>query len=136
MPKLTKSVPKYRKHRASGQAIVTLGGKDHYLGPHGTKASKREYDRLIAEWMSNDRRMPSEATDTAIIELCAAYWKFAQGHYKKRDQGTSELDNIRCAVRPLKALGRRTDGVHRRTACELNFPRVPGTIPETSRAYA
>ena len=47
MPRLTNSVPKYRKHRASGQAIVEIGGKTHYLGPHGTKASKVEYDRLV-----------------------------------------------------------------------------------------
>ncbi|MCR9293430.1 MAG: hypothetical protein NXI32_11970 [bacterium] len=39
MPRLSHAVSKYRKHRASGQAIVTLAGKDHYLGPHGTKAS-------------------------------------------------------------------------------------------------
>jgi hypothetical protein len=31
MPKLTKAVPKYRKHRASGQAVVTIAGQDHYL---------------------------------------------------------------------------------------------------------
>jgi len=36
-------LPKYRKHRATGQAIVTLAGRDHYLGPHGTVASKLEY---------------------------------------------------------------------------------------------
>ena len=38
MPRLAKSVPKYRKHRASGQAIVSLNGVEHYLGPYGTKA--------------------------------------------------------------------------------------------------
>ena len=42
------SIPKYRRRRASGQAVVTLGGKDHYLGPHGSKASQREYDRRMA----------------------------------------------------------------------------------------
>ncbi len=41
MPRLTRTVPKYRKHRASGQAIVTLNGVDRYLGPHGTKASQQ-----------------------------------------------------------------------------------------------
>lgn len=46
MPKLSNSVPKYRKHRASGQAVVTLDGRDFYLGPHNTKSSKLEYDRL------------------------------------------------------------------------------------------
>ena len=52
--------PKYRKHRASGQAIVTLNGKDYFLGPYGTAASEREYDRLIAEWLANGRRAPVE----------------------------------------------------------------------------
>ncbi len=55
MPRLTNATPKYRKHKASGQAIVTLCGKDHYLGPHGTKASNVEYDRLVAEWLSQGR---------------------------------------------------------------------------------
>ena len=53
MPKLKNSVPKYRKHRASGQAIVTLSGVDHYLGPYGTKDSKFECDPLISKWLSN-----------------------------------------------------------------------------------
>ena len=42
MPKLVKAVPKYREHRASGQAVVSIGGKDHYLGPYGTKGSHDE----------------------------------------------------------------------------------------------
>jgi hypothetical protein len=45
MPRLTSSNPSYRRHKASGQAVVTLGGQDVYLGPHGTAASKREYVR-------------------------------------------------------------------------------------------
>ena len=49
------SIPKYRKHRGSGQAIVTIAGRDHYLGPHGTKASRIEYDRLIMEWLASGR---------------------------------------------------------------------------------
>jgi hypothetical protein len=40
MPKLIDAVPKYRKHLASGQAVVNIAGTDHYLGPYGTKASK------------------------------------------------------------------------------------------------
>ncbi len=34
MPRLTKAVPKYQKHRASGQAVVRLNGQDFELGPH------------------------------------------------------------------------------------------------------
>lgn len=39
MPRLTNALPKYRKHKASGQAFVELSGKRIYLGPHGTKLS-------------------------------------------------------------------------------------------------
>ena len=42
MPKLSNSVPKYRKLRASGKAVVTLNGRDIYLGQHGTKASNAD----------------------------------------------------------------------------------------------
>ncbi len=31
MPRLTKTLPTYRKHKQSGQAIVTLNGRDHLL---------------------------------------------------------------------------------------------------------
>ena len=58
MPKLKKSLPKYRRHKASGQAVVTLNGRDFYLGPWGTRASRLEYDKLVAEWMSADRQLP------------------------------------------------------------------------------
>jgi hypothetical protein len=32
MPTLNR-IPTYRKHRASGQAVVTLDSRDFYLGP-------------------------------------------------------------------------------------------------------
>ena len=46
-------VPKYRRHKPTGQAVVTLSGKDHYLGKWNTAASKAEYDRLIGEWVTS-----------------------------------------------------------------------------------
>jgi hypothetical protein len=49
MPRLINRNPSYRRHRASGQAVVTINGQDVYLGPHGTAASKREYDRVLGE---------------------------------------------------------------------------------------
>ena len=35
-----KNLPSYRLHKPTGQAVVTLNGKDHYLGRHGTRESK------------------------------------------------------------------------------------------------
>ena len=49
-----KSIPSYRRH-SSGQARVTINGRDYLLGPHGTRASHREYDRLIAEYLASGR---------------------------------------------------------------------------------
>ncbi len=55
------SIPKYRKHRATGQAVCS--GRDHYLGPHGTKASRLEYDRLIGNgWLMVGSRWWNRAT--------------------------------------------------------------------------
>lgn len=48
MPRLIHRNPAYRLHRSTGQAIVTLDGKDFYLGPHNSKASLDAYDQLIS----------------------------------------------------------------------------------------
>jgi hypothetical protein len=47
MPHLKRALPSYRHHKPSGQAVVTLNGKDYYLGPWGTKTSRDAYDRLV-----------------------------------------------------------------------------------------
>src|SRR5215831_11564946 len=55
------SVPAYRLHKQSGQAVVTLpdgtgGRRDVLLGKHGTPESRAEYARVIAEWEAGGRR--------------------------------------------------------------------------------
>jgi integrase len=104
MPRRSSSfVPKYRKHRASGQAVVTISGRDHYLGPHGSKASRLEYDRLIGEWLTAGRFASVEPqTSLTIIELLARYWAFAKDYYVKDGQSTGTTEAIRAAVRFLK----------------------------------
>ena len=102
MPKLVHTLPKYRKHRASGQAIVTLSGVDHYLGPHGTKASKRQYDRLIAEWLENSRTLRVESDSITVVEVCARYWKFAKEYYRKDGRCTRVAPAIKLALKYVK----------------------------------
>ena len=96
MPKLNSSLPKYQRHRASGQAVVTLYGKDFYLGPHGSKASKAEYDRLVGEWIAAGRpsRPPSQTSDITVVELAAAYKRFAQGYYQKNGEPTETVHQV------------------------------------------
>mgnify|MGYP001189056198 CR=1 FL=1 len=98
-----KSVPKYRKHRASGRAIVTLSGKDHYLGPYGTKVSRLEYDRLIAEWLSNGRRSTTiEPDEITVVELIAQFLRWSKQHYRKNGQPTGTTENHKLALSVLK----------------------------------
>src|SRR5262249_13187499 len=67
-----KTVPSYRLHKQSGQAVVTLpdglgGRRDALLGKYGTAESRAEYLRALAEWEANGRRLlqPPAAARTA-----------------------------------------------------------------------
>jgi len=100
MPKLKSSLPKYRKHRATGQAVVTLSGKDFYVGPYGTNVSKIEYDRLIAEWLANGRRLSDPSNQCcSVSELCVAFMKYAQTYYVKNGSPTSEQPAFRLILK-------------------------------------
>lgn len=105
MPYPESHIPKYRKHRASGQAIVTLNGQDHYLGPHGTRASHLAYDRLILEYLSADRQAPQPAEPRlSMVELLAAYWRHCKGYYVKHGEPTQEQAAYRKIIRELRQL--------------------------------
>ena len=108
MPRLTRKIPAYRLHKARNLAVVTLDGRNHYLGPFGSAESRREYDRLIAEWLSTDRQS-SPARDggsfgLTVDELILRYWRFAEQHYRRDGRPTRELENIKDAVRPVRRL--------------------------------
>jgi hypothetical protein len=47
-----RKVPSLRHHKARGLAMVTLGGKDFYSGKFGSRPSRREYDRVVGEWVA------------------------------------------------------------------------------------
>lgn len=60
---MTDKLPSYRHHKAPDQAVVTLNGKDFYLGVLSSDDSRAAYDRVIAEWLAHGRQLPR--TDTA-----------------------------------------------------------------------
>lgn len=76
-------IPSYRLHKASGQAVVVLGGRSFYLGKFGTPGSRSEYRRVLAEWLAADRRppppspagppAPAAPLSLTVTELCVAY---------------------------------------------------------------
>jgi integrase len=104
---VTRRVPKYRHNTTTDRAVVTLNGVDHWLGKYGTDESRQKYDRLIAQWLANDRQVPrvKHAADVTVIELVAKFWAHCEAFYKKPDGSpTTEVANFRHALKPLKAL--------------------------------
>jgi len=88
MPKLIHRVPTYRLHLASGQAVVTLDGRDVYLGPFGSRESREAYDRQLAEWLAHSRwqpaaNQPNGVSDLTIDELFLQFWAHAEKYYVK-----------------------------------------------------
>lgn len=89
-------IPSYRLHKASGQAVVTLSGRDHYLGQHGSPESREAYNRLIAEWLSAGRQSPAQPSpDATVSEVLSAYFAYARTYYVTPEgRPTSQLDRV------------------------------------------
>ena len=107
MPRRLHSPPKYRRHRASGQAVVTLLGQDVYLGPYGTKASRTAYDRVVAEWLAAGRQLPTSLIDRdglIIDELIARYWQHVKAYYLVDGKPTGEPERIRQVLKAVSKL--------------------------------
>ena len=93
-------------------AVVTLpdglgSRRDILLGKYGTKRSRVEYARVIAEWEVGGHRLPASiaAKDLTVNEFILAYWKHAEQHYRRADgTSTKELADIRLSCRPLKEM--------------------------------
>jgi hypothetical protein len=101
---LGRKAASYRRHKARGQAVVTIDGRDHYLGPHGTTASRAEYDRIIGEWLASGRQRPPEPLALTVAELLARYRRFARSYYVKNGRRTSEPTAIDAALRAVRRL--------------------------------
>lgn len=82
--------------------MVTIGGRDVYLGPWKSAASRREYDRVVGEWMARGRtEAPRDFARITVSELLAAYLPLAKTCYQG---GSREVEPIKYAARPLRKL--------------------------------
>jgi integrase len=108
-----KSPPSLRRHKPKQRGVVTLNGRDHYLGhwPDGKRKPPADvqvaYDALIAEWLANGRRpIGEQAPALSVSELILRFWEqHAVKHYRHADgTPTGELDNFKHSLRPLREL--------------------------------
>jgi integrase len=100
---MAKREPGYCLHKGTGQAFVKLDGKAYYLGEYGSEESRKRYESLKAEWLTNrhaSKFKPPASSGPTIAELCLAYLDFAEAYYKTG----SEYKNLKLAVQPLSEL--------------------------------
>lgn len=102
------TTPAYRKHKPSGQAVVTIDGRDFYLGVHASKTSRAEYDRLVGEWLAGGRRLVAGG-DLALVEIIDAFWKHVRDYYASPDGSDGEIASYRLALGIVKRLYGHTD---------------------------
>jgi hypothetical protein len=116
MRTLSLRTPSLRGHKASCLGVITLNGKEHYLGhwPAGQKsppeAVRVAHHRLIAEWLANGRRLrpqlvESHASSLSANEIMLAFIGQAEQHYR-RENGThtSELREFKASLKSLKQM--------------------------------
>jgi hypothetical protein len=95
-------LPRYRLHKQSGQAVVSLplgNGKyrDVLLGAFDTEERLTHGGQVLAS-----RQSPGSA-DLTVNELILAYWPAVEAYYRHPDGSpTQEVDNIRLALRRLR----------------------------------
>ncbi len=97
-------IPSFRRQRHKNRpdrAYTVLNGRRMYLGHWDDPRSKSEYDRLIAEWLVNDRQhIRVDPSDTiTITELAVAFMQDALSSERYRTPA-----NFKPALRVLRKL--------------------------------
>lgn len=120
----SKKLPVYRLHSPSGQARVRWLGREFYLGRFDSTESRERYAELLTKIVtgtilddgagsctradSSPRRSAKAVESTSdgisVNELCVAFLRHAQQHYRKGDKPTTEYDCFLSAIKPLKEL--------------------------------
>ena len=105
--------PKYRLHKPTGRAVVTLNGKDHYLGVFGSPESHEAYRRKIAEWFAagGPERLPaSSGRELSICDLAQAYWRSLEQREAEK-VACGAHDRVKLALETVENLRRGEFGV-------------------------
>ena len=87
---MEKRTPAYCLHKATGQAVVRIDGRDCYLGTYGTEVSRQRYNQLISEWYANAQTLPPrrgvQDDKLSVAEMVVKYWTWAEGYYRDTDR--------------------------------------------------
>lgn len=89
-------IPTLRHHKASGQGVVTLAGRDIYLGKYGSEQAKTKYADLVAQHIAQ-RGVPRGVRLT-VAQLCAAYIANRRLQFAGSKHGPKELHLVTRSV--------------------------------------
>ena len=92
-------LPSYRKH-SSGQARVTINGKDYMLGEFGSQESKQAYATLLNEYTAAGKSSTFGKTGLLVEDVILAYISHAKTYYSQ----SREYDHFCLAVKPFVEL--------------------------------
>ena len=100
--------PKYRLHKSSGKAVVSIHGRDHYLGKYNSPESRRKYRRLIAtHWLAEPDPQPLSENPKCSITvtfLAVEYAKYAKNKYRlPNGKQKNEWFQIQKTLREVRA---------------------------------
>lgn len=107
MPHLSRRLPRYCHHKATGRAVVYLSGRATYLGPYNSPESRARYKQAVADWLAGRTGPPHESSGVlhlTVSEVILRFRTHAQDYYRKAGQPTGEHFNIRDALRPVRKL--------------------------------
>jgi integrase len=104
-------IPKYRHYNPKDLAVVRINGRDHYLGTYNSPESWEKYHRLLAEHAVTGSVTPKAkqgvetgSDDLTISELILEYWGYVRDYYRKDGEPTSQVEQIRHSLCPLRQL--------------------------------
>jgi hypothetical protein len=89
----------YRRHKASGQAVVTLDEETCIAEIFGTDASKEFFRRVGSERLAGPFLLLQKSSELMTVnEFIAAHLRFASGCYKKNAEPTKEVAHLKCVL--------------------------------------
>lgn len=91
--------PSYRHHKPSGNAVVTIDRRDHYLGPYDSPESHSRYAEMIERWRRKELVLSTAASEArTVVEIVAAFDAYARARYTR----SKEADNFAPVLRILR----------------------------------
>ena len=96
-----KQLPKYCHHKPSDRAFVRIGEKMYYLGKYGSDASRREYDRLIGEFIASGRQSFHDQDEILLESLIVQYLNYIEKEVDLCEERKASINRILRALNEL-----------------------------------